>query len=339
MRQVSDAHPNAAEYNQNGYVAAPMSHTGTSMLALHSAWPYLVTDLSFQFGTLSASADPVDHAPVITQDGEWVCVEGSSSVGEFYVYLPLDAAEILLQAANEDLNTSSLNQADAALVLEHVFTHTMHQLENVLGADLKLDQFSTPAFPLPTELLGFEFQINGQVFEGALHVRGKLHEWFEYVVAQRANPDEKKLEARMIVHLGPVVLPSAGAYMARAGETIDCGVEPSAVIHGVLLRADKYYWPIYIEDNTVEIAGPLTGPVQFPENADDYVYVTFGLGEVSLTAFVRSQLDVGSRIEIERIPNNGAHVYYQTKPFAQGHLSILGQNLAVQLDEIGSFKP
>ena len=69
----------------------------------------------------------------------------------------------------------------------------------------------------------------------------------------------------------------------------------------------------------------------------DNVFVTFGLGEVSLTAYERSTITTGTLINISRLPKNAVNIYYQMSPFGKGHLSILESNLAVTLDSVGAF--
>jgi len=309
-----------------------------TLIALVSSWGGLICDLRIQIGTFLTEIITTDTAPHITPNGKWVQIIGNSNAGEFSLFMPSEATGFILQLADDELNIGKLEGGDAALIFEHLFTYHMDMLENLLGAELSIISVEDVNAPVTGELLGFELDIEGVKHQGAIQIKGDLHYQFEKLIAPNSFPEEKKVDAQMIVHLGPVVVTARQAYLARAGEMIDCGVEPSSVIKGVLMRSDGRYWPIYIEDEQVEIAGPLAGPVQTSNETTENVFVTFGLGEVSLSAFDRHTLVEGSKINIQRLPNNGANIYYQARPFGQGHLSILGSNLSVTLDSIGDFK-
>ena len=309
-----------------------------SLIALVSSWGGLICDTTIQINDFNTEIITKNIPPKIPTNGTWIQIIGKSNIGGFTIYLPTDAAAFILQLADGNLDISKLEGGDAALVFEYLFTYHLNLLENILEAELSIVSITDVDAPVQGELLGFEFDLEGETQQGALQVQGDLHHQIEGVVGLNSFPEDKIVEDRLIVHLGPVVVPSKQAYLARVGEMIDCGVEPSSTIKGVLMRSDRRYWPIYIEDELVEIAGELAGPIQMSNETTENVFVTFGLGEVSLSAHLRLSLSVGSKIQIQRIPNNGANIYYQARPFGQGHLSILGSNLSVTLDNIGAFK-
>lgn len=309
-----------------------------TLIALVSSWGGLICDLRIQIGTFFTEIITTDIAPNITPNGNWIRIIGHSNAGEFAIYMPSEAVGFILQLADDGLNIGKLEGGDAALIFEHMFTYHISMLESMLGAELSILSIEDVDAPVTGEILGFEFDMEGKTHKGAVQVTGDLHYQLEKLVAPNSLPEEKNIDSRMIVHLGPVVVTARQAYLARIGEMIDCGVEPSSVIKGVLMRSDGRYWPIYIEDEQIEIAGPLAGPVQTSNETTDNIFITFGLGEASLSAFERHTLVEGSKINIQRLPNNGANIYYQTRPFGQGHLSILGSNLSVTLDSIGTFK-
>lgn len=310
----------------------------TSLIALSSSWGGLICDMRIQIGSFFTEIITTENAPVVTPNGNWVHIVGESNMGAFSIYMPSETAGYVLQLANSDLELAKLEGGDAALIFEHLFTYHITLLEDLLGAELNITSITDVSAPVSGNLLGFEFDIEGQAHKCALQIKGDLHRKIEMIVGKNTYLDEKKVDNRLIVHLGPVVVSARQAYLARLGEMIDCGVEPSSTIKGVLMRSDGRYWPIYIEDEQVEIAGELAGPVQFSNEATENIFVTFGLGEVSLSAFERHSLGVGTKINILRLPNNAANIYYQARPFGQGHLSILGSNLSVTLDSIGAFK-
>lgn len=309
-----------------------------TLIALVSSWGGLICDPRVQIGSFFTDLVTTFTAPNIAPNGRWIHIIGQSNMGAFSIFLPSEAAGFILQLADDDLNIGKLEGGDAALVFEHMFTYHMNMLEDMLGAELSIISITDVDAPVSGELLGFEFDIEGTTHQGALQITGELHYEFEKLVAPNSFPEEKKIDNKMIVHLGPVVVTARQAYLARVGQMIDCGVEPSAVIKGVLMRSDGRYWPIFIEDEQIEIAGPLAGPVKISNETTENVFVTFGLGEVSLSVFERHNLVEGSKVNIKRLPNNSAHIYYQARPFGLGHLSILGSNLSVTLDSIGAFK-
>jgi len=339
MQQVPTTNPDSGfiDISASGNVSQTDLNYDKSLIAIASSWPGLVADLSFEYGGLNLVADTLPSASMVIANGNWVQVAGHTELGKFSIYMPSHACGALLRASDNELNISKLGGRDAALVLEHIFSQKLYQLEEILGTELVIEKIADVSVDAKEDLLGLELEIDGEKYVCALGVHGKLQEVFESVIGQHSIPAEKHLDGRMIVHLGPVVVPARQAYLARIGEAIDCGVNPSDVIQGVLMRADGRYWPIYIEDEEIEIAGDLSGPVIIPKEKSDQVFVTFGLGEVSLNAYTRSKLEIGSRVSVERIPDNGANVYYQTRPFGQGSLSILGSNLAVNLNRIGAF--
>jgi len=309
-----------------------------TLLSINSTWPGLIADLTLQYGELYLSANTASRAPVVNPSDEWVQIMGGSSVGSFSLYLKTDICVAILEASDQNLDITQLDGTAAALVFEHVTSYRVEQLESVLGCDLSFTKVSDVTGPVREPLLGLQIDYDGKTHSAAICVTGKLAEWFEYVVANNSNLEERSLSEKMTVQLGPVTLSNRQAYLVRSGEIIDCGVMPSEIIHGILLREDRRYWPIYIEDSAIEIAGPLSGPTTFDENNEAHVFATFGIGEVTLRAVDRLNLDVGSRIDINRYADNGANIYYQTKPFGKGVLSLNGENLAVTLDKIGAFE-
>lgn len=312
-----------------------------SLIALSSSWGGLIANLGVQIGNFYTIIETLDTAPNIPLNGNWVQIVGQSDLGGFTIYISSDAAASFLKLSHDELDVSKLEGNDAALILEYLFTGQLYSLEEILGTNLKLNTVTDINTPVMDEVFGFQFELNGKFEKAALSVEGHLHNVLESVIAPLSFPDERKLDNRLIVHLGPVVVPARQAYLARIGEMIDCGVEPSDVIKGVLMRSDNRYWPIYIEDEKIEIVGDLAGPVDFSQQDpnQENIFVTFGLGEVTLSAYDRSTIGIGTVINIARLENNSANIYYQARPFGKGHLSILGTNLAVTLDSVGAFKP
>lgn len=313
-------------------------HFKDTVFSAESTWGGVVADLRFEYGDLHLKALTVSQKPTIDVSGGWVQVVGTSSVGGFNLYLPADLCLSVLEAADPVLDIAELDSTAAALVFEHVTTKPLSELEEVLGADLSISKIVDVSQPVTERIYGLNVEQDGKHYPAAISVSGKLHEWFEIVVGQYSNPHERELDERLIVHLGPVVIASRQAYLVRMGEKIDCGVQPSDVIKGVLMRQDGYYWPIFIEDNEIEISQQMAGPVNFSHADDTQVFATFGIGDVSVTAAERVKLAPGHRLKVNRIENNGANIYYQAKPFARGHLAICGENLAVEIDKIGSFQ-
>lgn len=311
-----------------------------SLIALSSSWGGLIADLGVQLGDFYTIIDTLENPPGIPLNGNWVQIVGRSELGGFTVYMASEVTAVFLQLTDQELDISKLEGGDAALILEHLFTNQLTRLEAILGTNLAIESISDVDAPVTEKLLGFEFELNGKFQKAALSLTGGLYTLVESVVAPLSFPEEKKLDTRMIVHLGPVVVPARQAYLARIGEMINCGVEPSDVIKGVLMRSDNRYWPIHIEDEKIEIVGDLAEPVDFSKQDpnQENIFVTFGLGEVELSAYVRNTIGIGTTINTTRLPNNGANIYYQARPFGKGHLSILGENLAVTLDSVGAFK-
>lgn len=308
-----------------------------SLIALASSWGGLIADLSLQIGNLSTVIEPLSQPPIVPGNNQWVQVIGHCSVGDFKIFMPSETAATFLQLSHQDLDISKLEGGDAALVFEHLLTDYIYKIEAILGTSFIIETVTDVAGPVDGELLGFEFKINGTPHTCALSLTGQLHEAVEHHVAPYSFIEEKLIDNKMLVHLGPVVLPSRQAYLARIGEMINCGVQPSDVIKGVLMRSDGKYYPINIEDERIEIIGELSDAVNFNDMNKDNVFVTFGLGEVSLTAYERSTIGKGTLINISRLPKNAVNIYYQMSPFGKGHLSILESNLAVTLDSVGAF--
>ncbi len=309
-----------------------------TLLSINSSWPGLIADLSLQYGELNLSAKTAARAPSVKPNGDWVQVSGGSSVGSFTIYMPANVCAAILEASDQKLDITQLDGTAAALVFEHVTSYRVEQLEEVLGCDLTFTKVTDVTQSIFEPLLGLEVYHDGETYNAGLKVNGKLAEWFEFVVANNSNLEERSLSETMSVQLGPVILSDRQAYLVRTGGIIDCGVMPSEVIHGILLREDKKYWPIYIEDSSIEIAGPLSGPAVFDEENRSQVFVTFGIGEIKLSAVERMNLEIGSSVNVTRYADNGAKIYYQTKPFAMGSLALHGDNLAVTLNTIGAFE-
>jgi hypothetical protein len=313
-------------------------HYDPTVFSMDSTWPGLIADLGFTCGDISIDLSTTSQAPNIQTNGEWIQVVGASSAGAFNVYLPAELCLTMIEAADNDIAIDKLDGDLAALILEHILSEKLVELESVLGCDLAISNIADVQIPVRDAVYGVDVFINGQTTKAGLSVSGQLGEWVEYVVSQNSNLEERQLDENMVVHLGPVVLPSTNAYLVRSGEAINCGVTPSDIIKGILMRSDGRYWPIFIEDTEIEIAGPLAGPIDVPVEKTEYVYVTFGIGGLALSANARARIETGSRFEVERLPNNAANVYYQTRPFAQGNLSVIGENLAVTLGQIGKFE-
>ena len=317
---------------------AVQSKSDMSLLSLRSTWKGLIADLTFQVGSMRVITDTKDKAPSILPTGNWIQISGITGKGDFAIYVPAGFCKDLLNAGAADLKIEELEGADAALLFEHFLGERIAQLENLLGDEIHLTKVVDVSTPVSGDLLGLEFDTGSNKHQGALQVSGSLHNWLEYAVGQHSSAEEKSLDPTMIVHLGPVVVPSRQAYLAGTGATIDCGVMPSDIIKGVLLRSDNRYWPIYIEDNAVQIVGDLVGPVDPNANtSDDHVFVTFGIGQVSLKPFERAKLQVGTQLSIDRYPDNGAHVYFQGSPYGKGQITLLGDNLGVKVNTIGGF--
>lgn len=332
-------HAFTPDYSSNqGQASFNTMNIDNSLMSLSTSWPNLVGDLTFDNGVLNISADTKKLPPMVHPDGNWVQLVGKGNRGSFCVYMPSTLCANLLEASNDSLDISRLEGSDAALILEYLFDSKIGTLEELFNDKFSFIKLADVSVQVNSELFGIDVEVNGEVFTCALSFDQGLRDTFEVVCSKFAMPLEKNVDRKMIVHLGPVIVPARQAYLARKGEAINCGVMPSEVIRGVLMRSDGRYWPIHIEDEEVQIVGELAGPVTPPAEKSDDIYVTFGLGEVRIDAYTRANLVVGDRLNVIRLPNNNANVYYQARPFGQGHLSILGPNLAVTLERIGTFK-
>ncbi len=301
------------------------------VFSIRSTWAGLVADLSFQSGDQFVEVDTAPSAQIPAIDGSWCQVSGRSPTGRFSVFLPVSLLASLIDGIDEKLKLENLDCNTAAVLLEHALTPSLTKLENVLGSDLTLLEVSELRRAVTENLLGLVFNVNETTIHGALMVDGDLADRLEYVVQENSSAEEKNIDPTLVVHLGPVVLPTRDACLASTGSTIDCGVMPTEIIKGVLMRSDNRYWPIHIEDDAVEIAGELSAPVDFSRSGDENVFVTFALGQVELKPVERKNLQPGQKLQVERYPDNGARVHYQTVPYAEGSIVLLGDNLAVQL--------
>lgn len=305
------------------------------MYAIRNTWPWLIADLSFRCGDRTVEVDTLPAAPSLCVGDAWCKVIGQSPIGNFSVILPSAFLQLLFEGIDDNILLEKIDSSTAAVILEHGLTPGITMLESKLGTDLTFLDVMAFDGPVDRNALGIEFRISKQLFEGSLNVDSKLAEALEVIVQENSCSKEKNVDSELMVHLGPVVLASRNAYLAAPGSTIDCGVMPTEIINGVLMRSDNRYWPIHIEDDAVEIAGELTPPVDFSGTSHEQVFVTFALGRVELNAIQRKQLEPGQRLEIERYPDNGALVHYQTIPYAEGTIVLLGDNLAVNLCSIG----
>lgn len=311
--------------------------SGSTLLSIYSTWEGLIADLSFGIGEFHVQVETTSKAMPVTANGNWAEISGVASNDEFAIYLPTDFCKQLIEAGSPGLDTDALASPDATIILEHFLTPRLDQLENVFGKKISFTGIQKVTTPISNQLLGLKLHVNDDEYAGSLRVTGDMLDRLEAFADKNSSMDEKMLDPHMVVHLGPVVIPSSQAYLARSGASIDCGVMPSDTIKGVLVRKDRYYWPIHIEDEVIEIAGDLAGPIELTTAQTDHVFVTFGIGSMNLGAFERSSVQIGTRLPMDRYEGNRAYVYYQSMPYAQGHIALIGANLGVTVDTIGSF--
>jgi len=314
-----------------------VGHTSSNgiPLSLQASWPGMLADLSFVTSAITLVAMPTASVPKIQTDGSWTMLSGSAGQnGRFCLFVPGKTACKILELADPTIKFEKLLGADASLILEHVFSNGLVAIEETLDVELTFDQLGDVVKAPLEGLLGLQVDLEGERHDAALFIEGDLHDRLEYFTAERFDPLERDLDPLLEVHLGPVVLPAARALSAKPGETIDCGVSPSDTVRGVLMRRDGRYWPVFIEDDCVEIVGDLLGPVQISDGLE-HVFATFVLAKVRLNAVERQQLVIGARIAVERLPDDGVELHYQASPYGMGSLTVFSGNLGVTINRVG----
>jgi len=306
------------------------------ILTLRRAWAGLVADLRLIIENSTVTAVPNSAIPQIPADGSWLKVVGNGNSGNFDLFMPAVLLDLIFKKADENLDLGNIQSIDAAIILEHIFTERLEALEAIFGQKLTFEYIEMVEQVPAGSALGFDVKVDAISYPAALTAQGQLFQALKQIVERNSNPQELELDPKMTVHFGPVVVPSKTAYQSAVGGTIDCGVTPNQNITGVLMRSDGRYWPVQIEDEVIKIAGELAPPVDFSKTQADRVFATFVIGTIELDAFQRGQIQNGTTLPVNRFADNKTDVYFQNRHYASGHLKILNENLAVQIDMVGS---
>jgi hypothetical protein len=315
----------------------PPAGTGFDRISreLRAAWRDVVADMTFRVGDRLFELETAPR-PDEGCRGPLILIEGRLGGEHFTAAVESGIAAALLQSCDEQLRRFPDGDVESALVAHVMLAGLVERIERGSGMQIEFDRVRTAA----------ELPVRSWLH---LALRGAgLHSWVAIAVgaqtalaigrfaAANRHPGERAIAPRLSVRVGPVALATEQVHRARAGAAIDCGVDPSAEVRGVLQRSDGAFWPVVIDDEAVTIAGPMRPPLN-PAAGPGTTYVTIRIGDVSIAMHQRIALQAGDRLAIARIAENMAEIHVGNRALAHGHLDLVEDSLVVQVSGAGGL--
>ncbi len=249
-------------------------------------------------------------------------------------------AEAFLLDCLEGISTltsiSGQTGPDAALILEQFFRTPLEEFSNLLGEYPEIVRIA----PAEIATLGrddFQFTISGDQGGGSMcfiRFDGALEDRVFERLGAYSSADEKEVEPQLEVRIGPISLPQTAIANLRAGVILDCGVQPTDTIRGLLVRSDNRYWPAHINDGEV-VATAAIQPLDY-SNArhSGLALITLGFGSALMGPLERLQFGEGDTIAIERYSDNAVEIYANEHQIGKGQLVVHDDNLSVSIEQV-----
>ncbi|MEZ5792462.1 MAG: FliM/FliN family flagellar motor switch protein [Nitratireductor sp.] len=294
--------------------------------------------MGFRVGEKLFEIETVFGDQTISPSGQTVVIEGSFGAEPFLVHVAAPALIAMLQAVDPAITNLPSMPVDALLACEAIASNLISRIEEATGEMIALHSLSLlrAGNRVSSGMLGASIASGGNQWPAGFEVGPRAASWLEGYAAANQHPAEKRISRQMAVCIGPVAMATEQVYRARPGAIVDCGVDPSADVRGILLRSDGSYWPISIEDEVIEVTGSLRGPVPMRAGTGSTI-VSMRIGDVTLTPSERLRIEPGTRILVSRIPENLAELRVGSKALCHGELDVVEGTLAVRISATGAI--
>ena len=291
------------------------------------------------FHTPNAEFSATTNAVSVVPAGVLESIKAQLS-GETYslvVYMPLAFIHAVHAASGSLADLDNMDEPDAILVLEQTFADPLEQIARLTGEYLQITTLE-PVSTIPVGDRDFQFTIldsQGRQHLCAVEIDGDLEARIIERIVPFSSASEKTVANALDVRIGPILISRDDLARVREGHIIDCGVQPSDIIRGLLVRSDNQAWPCHIEDAGVHITGACR-PLDFSSaRKADASLVTLSFAGASLGPLDRLQLSEGSFVDLGRHEQNRVDIFANDQLVGIGHLVVEDGNLGVKVDQTG----
>lgn len=261
-----------------------------------------------------------------------------SAGGETFAALLPPEAMLAITAMLDPEAVPPSHPVDRALCIELALRKLVERLERELGGEIVIDEVIEAGASLPdlswlclqVKTLGTDMTI--RLATGPIAMRR-----LEAFAGANADPTERAVDRRLHVKIGPIVLAADDAYGLEPGITVDCGVDPSIEVRGMLERSDGSWWPVVVNNDAIEITGPMQKPAA---NTVGKGSVTLGVkvGYAELSAHRRMGLVTGAQVAMQRLEGNIAELCRSSVTVATGELDVIGGRLAIRVTSVDAAR-
>ena len=331
----ADSRDDADAHDDNG-MSEGSAREAARLEASHElshAWARAVVDITFEVLGTKLRID-TEHVIDLDRAGPMHTVHGRIGRSAFAFELPQALFAAIAAQLPDPVDLDKLSEADAALLIEHMLTGPLERIEGEIGETISIDEVERG--PIFTELepiiaavwIGDKRHSLRAVFGDPLHMR-ILTEWLRpFVMA-----DEFDAGTQTRVEIGPIVLDAADLGQLEPGDALAIGTEPGKNLIGRLVRATGRMVPIAIDTAQVIVSGTAREPGDplLPPLGADEVALGVGIGTVRMTPTHLKRATSGNRFIMERNPNNRCALYLGDEAVAQGELTLIDGQLAVEV--------
>ena len=222
-----------------------------------SIWRNCLLSLPFVIGNQRFLAATSAVSTPFSGDSVLVGLKLSNGHQAFNLVVPEAFLEDVISANSAGISMHVTEDDDLILVIEQVISEPLEQIANLLGAYCEITGIERDLAPKAAND-GFQFDVTDP--SGVLHRCAVLFDdRLEARIIERiepvSSPHEKTVADHLDVRIGPIILSRQDIARLSTGQILDCGVQPTDQIRGLLLRSDDQFWPGFIDDSGIQISG------------------------------------------------------------------------------------
>ena len=256
---------------------------------------------------------------------------------DFQIILEEKFVEEMFLLASSQISFAQMNKQDAGIVLEHLFSEVLQNVEEVLGGNISLLEVSALTSQIKTEGFGFSVKLGDNVFDGIFECHDD--DIFESIIKFLLPfqvPGEKNCLSLSDVVIGPIEISKDELSDIRTGDMVSIGQKIGQDLKGYVVRQSGTFWSVDLEPSLATINSSPKKISELLVESDDKNLVGIKIGTVEISANDILNIKEGDKLKISRLSNNAAYLIFNDEVIAVGNLQHVSEIICLAVNKIGT---
>ncbi len=297
-------------------------------------WRGSVPNLIFDIKGFSGKIE-LSQSEKLPQTLPHILIEAKIDKSPFKLFIEQDFILDIFSSPQIDVDLEKLSPSEAAIIIEHIFTQPLEQLEHILDGKITILRAAISEEKPRIHGLGFIIKTTEKTYNGVF-VNGDFASLNRIAKALSPfyAPKEKAFPDECDVIIGPIQLSQSEIDNLRINDLVSIGQEMNQEVKGYIVRKSGTFWHADLEPKSARIISEPGDISQFLQPTDEIKFAGIKIGQIKILANEVAKVRIGDKFQIERIEDNIAHLIIDGKHIASGHLQNLSNVLCLAISEM-----